>query len=117
MRKDIADMWVSALRSGEYAQTKELLRDDGGYCCLGVLCDLHRRRTNAGAWSGSAYCILHTADDGSETVLPDGVQQWAGVRGDPMDERTGEFFTRLNDDLAYSFAQLADVIQEQWENL
>ena len=50
MRKDVADMWVSALRSGEYAQTTQFLRKGGGFCCLGVLCDLHQRRTNAGEW-------------------------------------------------------------------
>jgi hypothetical protein len=34
-------LWVEALRSGEYKQTKEALkRKSGGMCCLGVLCDL-----------------------------------------------------------------------------
>lgn len=40
--------WVAALRSGEYAQAKEALREpaeqrlDGkvGYCCLGVACEV-----------------------------------------------------------------------------
>ena len=32
--------WVEALRSGEYSQARDVLHDqqDGGYCCLGVLC-------------------------------------------------------------------------------
>ena len=34
-------LWVEALRSGKYKQTKEALkRKTGGMCCLGVLCDL-----------------------------------------------------------------------------
>jgi hypothetical protein len=34
--------WVAALRSGKYGQAQRCLTDlNGGYCCLGVLCDLH----------------------------------------------------------------------------
>jgi hypothetical protein len=32
--------WVEALRSGKYPQTTNYLKDDDGYCCLGVLCDV-----------------------------------------------------------------------------
>lgn len=36
-----AKEWVAALRSGKYKQAQEILRDDkGGYCCLGVLCEV-----------------------------------------------------------------------------
>lgn len=31
------NQWTAALRSGEYQQTKGLLRDKHGHCCLGVL--------------------------------------------------------------------------------
>jgi hypothetical protein len=117
MRKDIADMWVDALRSGEYAQTKELLRDDEGYCCLGVLCDLHRRRTGEGDWAGSAYRVDDRPEQWSETVLPNPVMEWAYVRSDPTDVNSGEFFTQLNDDKGYTFDQLADIIEAQWEDL
>lgn len=30
--------WIAALRSGQYKQAREALRDGDGYCCLGVLC-------------------------------------------------------------------------------
>lgn len=33
--------WIEALRSGEYSQGKESLRDgNGNYCCLGVLAEI-----------------------------------------------------------------------------
>lgn len=32
--------WIAALRSGKYKQAKGTLRRDGGFCCLGVLCDV-----------------------------------------------------------------------------
>lgn len=30
--------WIAALRSGDYLQTKEVMHDGTGYCCLGVAC-------------------------------------------------------------------------------
>ena len=38
--KEFAEKWVSALRSGEYKQSKSYLKSDFGYCCLGVGCKL-----------------------------------------------------------------------------
>ena len=35
--------WVAALRSGQYAQGKGYLNSEGGYCCLGVLCEVQLR--------------------------------------------------------------------------
>ena len=37
MTEAIAMKWVSALRSGKYKQTKGALKDEHGFCCLGVL--------------------------------------------------------------------------------
>lgn len=40
--------WVEALRSGEYKQAHATLKDDhGGYCCLGVLCEIAGLKINA----------------------------------------------------------------------
>lgn len=38
MKKELRDKWCAALRSGEYAQTRGVLHDSSGFCCLGVLC-------------------------------------------------------------------------------
>lgn len=40
MTKYMRDRWVEALRGGEYKQIVGSLKQSGGYCCLGVLCDL-----------------------------------------------------------------------------
>lgn len=40
MNPHIKAKWLAALRSGDYAQTRNALRDRSGYCCLGVLCDV-----------------------------------------------------------------------------
>lgn len=33
-------LWLKALRSGKYKQTRSDLKNSEGFCCLGVLCDL-----------------------------------------------------------------------------
>lgn len=35
-----AQKWATALRSGEYKQTRSYLQDKKGFCCLGVACKL-----------------------------------------------------------------------------
>jgi len=53
LKPEIKQLWTAALRSGEFKQTTGMLRNDGGMCCLGVLCELHRRATGdelAGDW-------------------------------------------------------------------
>ena len=40
MVPEIKKRLIVALRSGDYKQTRGALCEDGGYCCLGVLCEL-----------------------------------------------------------------------------
>src|SRR6056300_747971 len=37
-KKELRKKWVAALRSGAYPQTKNVLADYRGFCCLGVAC-------------------------------------------------------------------------------
>ena len=39
-RAFIVEKWVPALRSGDYVQGVDRLKENGKYCCLGVACDL-----------------------------------------------------------------------------
>lgn len=36
-KKDIVGKWIENLRSGKFTQTRGTLKNDKGYCCLGVL--------------------------------------------------------------------------------
>lgn len=40
MNKEAAMRWADALESGKYKQTIGMLKDERGYCCLGVLCEV-----------------------------------------------------------------------------
>ncbi len=59
MDAQLKEKWVEALRSGEYSQATGHLHDkeNGGYCCLGVLCKV------MGAEFGPAS-EEHEEDDG-----------------------------------------------------
>ena len=53
-REEVIKLWVKALRSGEYKQTKDSLKNRGGFCCLGVLCDL-AAKDGGGDWYRNEY--------------------------------------------------------------
>ena len=122
MYKAIAEKWVEALRSGEYQQGRLVLQNSrGAFCCLGVLCDLHRT-DEGGEWvtdhvgrtdGGKLYQPLLGGED--YALLPPAVQRWAGIRSNNPAAR-GEILTDLNDD-GRSFDDLADLIDTRWEEL
>jgi hypothetical protein len=144
MNKEIMQKWVAALRSGEYKQIDGRLRsyepDECGkysYCCLGVLCDLHRQEFNA---DGSDYHYTWGEGKKHQTSkpttayanhvddLPYSVKEWAGVKmsspvvsvdaGDLMEVEMSEAeLIGLNDDHSWTFSRIADVIEEQWKDL
>lgn len=68
MDKQIAKEWCKALRSKKYKQGGGTLHDpeDNTYCCLGVLCELAKKK---GA-----------IEDYDGTFLPIVVQEWAGMK-------------------------------------
>lgn len=119
LKPAIKKLWIEALRSGEYKQTQgELRNQDNEFCCLGVLCNLHAQaHPKIAKQQTSLYKYLnHTGD------LPDLVIKWAfeskkakpeGVFREYDDSAFhGGFITlmALNDDLGYSFKQIANVI-------
>lgn len=125
--------WARRLRSGDYAQGKERLRDDSNdearYCCLGVLCEL---AVEAGVIRYDS--VMQSYYDPDEVdyvryggVLPPAVSRWAELIevtddgqvltvADPVvtDPTTTDDvpLSLLNDDGA-PFITLARLIEEQ----
>jgi len=113
VKKEIADMWVQALRSGEYRQGRgRLKREDGAMCCLGVLCDLVP--SEVGKWNRLAF---EMAGDQNEAHLPKSARDWAGMCSQAgMVNHIKVQLTKLNDDGA-TFSEIADIIEKHWEEL
>ncbi len=114
MKKAIKALWIAALRSGEYKQGVNYLRDtDNNFCCLGVLCNLHAQAHPEIA----AQQTTHTHYMGVNGIPPDEVFKWAGM-GVEQAHRTvlingvKDSLANHNDDGA-TFAEIADAIEAQ----
>ena len=123
MKREIAQAWTAALRSGDYPQAVGTLcrqvGDSGlGYCCLGVVTQI-----------GIDLGVLDPETMHSETgLLAPSAMRWMELRQhskNPQvlvtrDPDTGEEMRRslaaLNDD-RIPFDVIADYIDAQWEDL
>ncbi len=120
MNKAIKAQWISALRSGEYTQGYGALNiGNTKFCCLGVLCDLHKKDNRINPKSG--YCDwikLHESNklsylDRTEE-LPASVYKWAQLQESiPAVHYNGKpiILSVLNDQLRLSFQEIADLIE------
>jgi len=142
MNPEVAKKWAAELRSGRYGQTYGRLRetindcDEPSYCVLGVLCEVHRMETGAGAWVPDTGNVGDWKYLDNHGELPGAVQEWAGLGRDcspiavdlyPVlcDEAKagcpdGKYMAGLveaNDEYGISFEKFADLIEAQAERL
>lgn len=123
--QEVKELWVAALRSGQYSQGMYYLKrgvtgtTEFRYCPLGVLCDL-AVRLKITTWD-------HLRHDGKWMIggqlssLPLPVWEWAGIEGMhpsqlvPL-EWNGEKYPiwELNDRYKLSFDQIADLLEAQY---
>jgi len=118
MKKEIAEKWVKALRSGDYQQGIKRLKIENRFCCLGVLCDISKLTE----WDID-QCYFDKIG-----ILPTEVMEWAGMRDSAgIAYKTGNYnelnyddgtihLTNFNDK-GYSFTKIADIIEQNWEIL
>ena len=112
-QRQVIRNWASALRSGEFQQGKGLLRHGGKYCCLGVLCELHRRETGGPKWTwDSLYGRESYLDE--RYGLPEAVREWSGLPDSncPLPSQLCSAIG-MNDSGA-TFAEIADAIEKDY---
>lgn len=116
MNEHVKDLWLHALRDGEYVQGSGMLKtQENTYCCLGVLCDLYHKTTGKGLWDNYTNMGFDTiVFEEHEFNLPDSVVEWAGLSElDPFIE--GEKLSIHNDgDISTeskTFPEIADLIE------
>lgn len=138
MKESIAKQWIEALRSGKYRQAKGALRDNDllvndrkypvtGFCCLGVLCNLHaieHPKLAAKQTDPDAYLDHHS-------VLPKEVMKWAGMKNSEGSFRSEkavglskdsewaqhDCLAEMNDSGNYGFLKLATFIEKNYKLL
>lgn len=95
-------IWVGALRSGLFKQTRTRLQDKKGHCCLGVACELFTKKPDLN-------------DFGYLTgVMPDEQEnnpEWLNLIDEDAYKRNGTSLSRLNDTQKLSFNEIADIIE------
>lgn len=111
--KENRQLWLNALRSGEYKQGKFWLCKDDKYCCLGVLCEVYQKHgpgdlNRSENWTGNGKIVTY---DSENSGAPDKVCEWAGFkRGSYL--RNNEGLINLNDGyLSVGFAEIANRIE------
>lgn len=112
MIPEIKKQWTAALRSDEFRQGKNgLRRMDGQHCCLGVLCELHRRANPSYSWQDGIAGEFDVYDT-YISALPESVMLWAGLREqNPKVPHPSGNLGQMNDN-GFTFAEIADVIEE-----
>ncbi len=95
--RQVYELWIKALRSGEYKQGKKKLKAGDRFCCVGVLCDL-AAKDGGPQWVRSRFL-------GCDGTLPTDVTKLLGLGA-----YTGRLYS-MNDDQGFTFAQIADYIE------
>jgi hypothetical protein len=122
MNQEIKQKWIEALRSGSYSQTKQQLKKENSFCCLGVLCDLYLKENNQD-WvtqGNDTGAIVHDEEEYcmpliEVTVLPEKVYTWAGLDEENPEVEYAEQIMPISDvnDLGRSFKEIASIIEHQ----
>jgi len=124
MKQEVMEKWTQALESGEYKRAKGVLKSKtGGFCCLGVLCELHSKETGQ-QWDHTSNSRFYFDE---RFNLPNVVKDWAGMdNGQTRDcsvmytNKKGREFRSLvdiNDETKKTFKDIAGIIKENWEKL
>lgn len=123
MRQDIAIKWAEALESGEYPQTKLCLRDDAGFCCLGVLTDLYIKEHSM-VWKKREFNELYGVESRGQSgeftessVLTREIMKWSHVSTPQGQVGTGGGFLAGLNDRGTPFPEIARLIRSNWEVL
>lgn len=123
LQVDVKDIkkWVQALRSGKYSQTKKVLNDQNGFCCLGVACDIFipedKQQKNDGHFTGNfpnqqlyspEWLVLINSDFYIRT----------GIGLSDLNDGTDEIYFKLEEDgtivaekMSLTFDEIADLLE------
>jgi hypothetical protein len=128
VKKKIANMWITALRSGEYTQGYRALcrvdhnNNSKSYCCLGVLCDLYQKNQTKNKKKKLSVKPETTgstviAFDSNSGVLPQAVQNWAGMSSfNGHIPGGGPNLVKMNDN-GKTFIEISDQIEKHYKEL
>lgn len=111
-----AKKWVEALRSGKYKQGQEMLMryNEGGYCCLGLACEIAGIKIESGYAYSFPFDLLKKKEISIDS-LPAILQEdcFGTYKADLSVEEQVNFNCKLAklNDTGHTFQQIADWIE------
>lgn len=109
---EIKDLWINALRSGNYQQGKKKLSVNNTFCCLGVLCEINHL---AKIQVQNGFISYSYRSEYDVSILPKGFAKHLNI------DTHGTFFgftidglealTVMNDQ-GYTFEQISEIIEQ-----
>lgn len=109
-------LWLAALRSGQYVQARQRLKNGEGYCCLGVLCVAALNITDEELVGGAELSeITILAEEALVRSAPD--DEWGTIDYNmmPLPTAIEQELIHMNDGQEKSFAEIADYIEKNVE--
>ena len=119
-REAIYEVWLAALRSGQYEQGRNYLELNGKFCCLGVLCHVLHQRPELGiemdrfvTRNGAAVYSIHTSSQYRNSVPNLVVYELGLLTAIPSEvhRAVDAVLVDLNDGNGASFAEIAQFIE------
>lgn len=108
------DKWCAALRSGEFKQGRGFLKREKesncSYCCLGVLCEIENVKFPDLEVTIPDESHLYNFI-GATGQFPEGVK----IENEKLSNGFTLYLTTTNDYSGLSFLEIADVIEQIWE--
>jgi hypothetical protein len=109
--------WVAALRSGKYKQATDVLKStSGGFCCLGVACDINGVEWETDYNPHIDYPRIQTVNGGVympyEEDLPEDVYSVLFQELIPRQDVYVAVYLSVMNDGGRSFSEIADWIEE-----
>lgn len=114
--------WIKALRSGKYKQTRGILQDKNGFCCLGVACkvliDPEKivSRSEGNLMFGGVPEDQQKSPQWLKLISPHLGRKLAKANKDEYNEYyeddSDDFeITRMNDEEMMTFDEIADILE------
>jgi hypothetical protein len=101
-----------ALRSGEYKQARGTLQNTGGFCCLGVMCDVYEKETGNGLERTPSGLL-----NGTNLRKHIDVKEWVGLQCNLGTSDNSDSLAAINDRADSTFAYIADFIESEPQGL
>ncbi len=109
--------WVNELKSGKYKKSKYLLNSKGGYCCLGIICEIENVLVKE---KGKPSYIKGSRNKENQELTKSLYNKY-GLRfaEGKLKERykNSGFLSQLNDGVNMSLKQIGEYIEQNPENV